>query len=175
MGVVIYPVSPRLGTGRELIKGLPMSKKKKKNQSPNIPQATIERTQQQVGQAGNRVVEDVKQATEQVSESVEEAADEVGFQVKPVSVTPLTPPVRRVRAVRTAPGGSSRPATNRSAPKKDPKTDTAYIRSRLANPTRFVTEAELKAEYGYVISDLRTMGILAAILVVVLFLLERFL
>ena len=117
----------------------------------------------------------MKQAVEQVPDSVEEAVEEVVAKAKTVGATPLNPPIRRVRAVRTAPGGSSRPATNRSAPKKDPKTDTAYIRSRLANPTRFVTEAELKAEYGYVTSDLRTMGILAAILVVVLFLLERFL
>ena len=51
----------------------------------------------------------------------------------------------------------------------------AYIRARLANPTRVVTEADLKAEYSYVIKDLRWMGGLAAILVVALVVIEKIL
>lgn len=38
----------------------------------------------------------------------------------------------------------------------------------LANPTKVVTEADLHKEYGYVIADLRSMGILAAALIVAL-------
>ena len=49
----------------------------------------------------------------------------------------------------------------------------AYIRARLANPTRIVTEADLKAEYAYVMTDLRTMGILATILVIALIVIEK--
>ena len=35
------------------------------------------------------------------------------------------------------------------------------IAERLANPLRQVSEGELRAQYGYVIADLRSMGLLA--------------
>ncbi len=35
------------------------------------------------------------------------------------------------------------------------------IAERLANPVRQVSEEELRAQYGYVIADLRSMGVLA--------------
>ncbi len=35
------------------------------------------------------------------------------------------------------------------------------IAEGLANPVRQVSEEELRAQYGYVIADLRSMGILA--------------
>lgn len=38
----------------------------------------------------------------------------------------------------------------------------------LSNPTKIVTEEEMREEYQHVIYDLRNMGILAAILIVVL-------
>jgi hypothetical protein len=39
---------------------------------------------------------------------------------------------------------------------------TAMIENMLAHPTKIVTEAELHAQYGFVLKDLRNMGILAA-------------
>lgn len=36
------------------------------------------------------------------------------------------------------------------------------IAERLANPVRQVTEAQLREQYGYVVADLRSMGLLAA-------------
>ncbi len=45
----------------------------------------------------------------------------------------------------------------------------------LHNPTRFVSEDELRREYAYVIADLRSMGLLALGLVLLLFLLAQFL
>jgi DNA-binding response OmpR family regulator len=53
--------------------------------------------------------------------------------------------------------------------------DAELTTQLLANPTKFVSEDELKAEYTYVLKDLGSMGILAAGLVVVLFLLAQFL
>lgn len=150
-----------------------MSKRKKRNSSPNTPQAPAEQTNQMVEQAAEEVVEETAALAEPVADAVEEAAEEVGF--KPVGATPLTPPVRRVRAVRRD-MSPARPGSNRSAaPKKDPTTEPAYVRNRLANPTRFPTEADLRAEYGYVIKDLRSMGVLAGVLIVALFVLERIL
>lgn len=163
-------------TDRALIKGCLMSKRKNKNQSSNIPQTTLDRAQQQVDKVTDAVEDVAAKTTNQALSEAEETADEVGFTPKSAGVTPLTPPARRVRAVRTAPVAVARTPTNRNAaPKKDPKTDTAYIRNRLANPTRMVTEAELRAEYSYVAKDLRTMGVLAAVLIGVLFVLARFL
>ncbi len=37
-----------------------------------------------------------------------------------------------------------------------------YVADLLANPTKVVTEEDLRADYGFVIKDLRNMGILAA-------------
>lgn len=42
------------------------------------------------------------------------------------------------------------------------------IRDLLANPTREVSIDEMKQQYSYVLQDLRNMGILAAILLVIL-------
>lgn len=55
--------------------------------------------------------------------------------------------------------------------KKDPLSDINYIRTRLANPTKTVSTAELKAEYSYVVNDLRFLALLALGLLVVLVLL----
>lgn len=46
--------------------------------------------------------------------------------------------------------------------------DAEFVAEQLANPTKIVTEDELKEDYGYVIKDLRNMGILAAVLFVAL-------
>jgi hypothetical protein len=41
---------------------------------------------------------------------------------------------------------------------------TAQISDLLDHPTKFVSEAELRAQYAYVLQDLRSMGILTAAL-----------
>ena len=42
--------------------------------------------------------------------------------------------------------------------------DADYVAELLANPTKTVSEDELRADYSFVIRDLRNMGILAGIL-----------
>ena len=44
------------------------------------------------------------------------------------------------------------------------------IAERLANPVRQVSEAQLRAQYGYVVADLRSMGLLALALFVLMIL-----
>ena len=126
-----------------------MSKRKNRNQSPNIPQSTLDRAREQLGQT----VEPVAAAPE----------------VKVEKAEPVDRPAveRRPRPARTSTN------TTRSTSRKEDKHDMAYIRQRLANPTRIVTEAQLKQEYGYVMTDLRTMGILATILVIALIVIEK--
>ncbi len=46
--------------------------------------------------------------------------------------------------------------------------DAEYVADLLANPSKEVSEEELRADYGFVIKDLRNMGILAAGLFVAL-------
>ena len=46
--------------------------------------------------------------------------------------------------------------------------DADYVAELLANPTKVVTEDDLRADYGFVIKDLRNMGILAACLFIAL-------
>lgn len=46
--------------------------------------------------------------------------------------------------------------------------EAEYVADVLANPSKIVTEAELRADYGFVIKDLRNMGMLAAGLFVAL-------
>ena len=135
-----------------------MSKRKNRNQSPNIPQSTLERARQQLGGDAEQVAA-VEPTVEKAAAVVEKA--EVAAR-----------PVVERRAVRPArPAGS--PA--RAAKHKEDKHDMAYIRARLANPTRVVTEDQLKQEYGYVIKDLRWMGGLAAIMVIALVVIEKLL
>ena len=44
------------------------------------------------------------------------------------------------------------------------------IADRLANPVRLVSEAQLREQYGYVVKDLRSMGLLAAALFILMIL-----
>ncbi len=85
-----------------------------------------------------------------------------------------------------APAEAERPADNKSTVsrtrrrrrdlqavqlerRKDEGTlETEYVADLLANPTKIVSEEDLRADYGFVIKDLRNMGILAAALFVAL-------
>ena len=134
-----------------------MSKRKNRNQAVTIPQSTLDRTRDELSAA---------------------AANEPEEGDEPVDDTPVVqfrepPRVTVERRPRPTRGTGVRPASNARSSRKDEKHDINYIRNRLANPTRIVTEAQLKAEYGYVISDLRSMGILAAILIAALVVIER--
>ncbi len=75
----------------------------------------------------------------------------------PTAATPATlapkPPPRRRRALGAA---------QLERRKDEGALDADYVAELLANPTKVVTEDDLRADYGFVIKDLRNMGILAA-------------
>jgi hypothetical protein len=52
--------------------------------------------------------------------------------------------------------------------KPEERIDQATLAQILAHPTKDVSEEELRQEYGYVVADLRSMGVLAASLMVLL-------
>lgn len=136
-----------------------MSKRKTRNQSPNIPQSTLDRAREEVNGAANE--------PDEITE-IEPIDDKPVVQFQEM---PRTAVERRPRTTVSRTG--SRPASNARSSRKEEKHDISYIRNRLANPTRIVSEAQLKAEYGYVINDLRSMGILAALLIVALVVIEK--
>lgn len=124
--------------------------KRKKRSKPNIPQATLERARQQA--AGTLD---------------EPAADDARESATPTPEAESTPAARRQSPVVPA-------QLRRNAGKDKPLTGEE-IAERLSHPTKVVTEEELHAEYGFVLADLRSMGILAAGLMVLLVVLAQIL
>jgi hypothetical protein len=150
-----------------------MSKRKNRKQSPNLPPEMLERARRQLAQQDG--------VEEEVAEEVEEVAVPPQPEAKAEVVKPAAPAPRAASTRSSASSGRARsnrrslqPAQSRSERKSD-AVDTNYVRNRLLNPTRFVTQEELKKEYGYVITDLRTMGILAAVLLVAMVVIEKLL
>ncbi|MCB9451336.1 MAG: hypothetical protein H6672_07840 [Anaerolineaceae bacterium] len=132
-----------------------MSKRKnRKANSPNLPDSVLERARQQLN---------------------EENGEEVAAVPETPAAAPTPAPAPKRAAA--APARASRPKSSRSGRDAQParaasrKTDTsdhAYILQRLAHPTRVVTIDELRSEYAYVVKDLRSMGLLAAGLLIAL-------
>ncbi len=93
------------------------------------------------------------------------AVDEGSAEVSPAAAssaaaTTLTKqPPRRRRALQSA---------QLERRKDEGALDAEYVAELLANPTKVVTEDDLRADYGFVIKDLRNMGILAACLFIAL-------
>lgn len=128
-------------------------KKKKKNTTPNIPKQTLERVEQLESDDDDIVTEDTGTDMDADSVSLEEAA-----KVQKEAERHAERAKRKVlrRKVKTAGGEKKHELSS---------TDVAEL---LANPTREVSEDELRTQYSYVLKDLRSMGILAVVLLIVL-------
>jgi len=123
--------------------------KKRTRKKPNIPQAAIEQARQENGieETPKSSDSDNTQASASVTESVQSE--------------PSKPSRSRRR-------GRDLHAAQLNKRKKESGYDAEYVSEQLANPTKIVTEEELKEDYGFVITDLRNMGVLAAVLFVAL-------
>ena len=116
---------------------------KRRRKKPNISKAVLEQARQgTVNQGGE------EEAPAESSAPATEAA---------ASVTPRAR--RRRRDLQ---------ATQLERRKGEGNLDAEYLADLLANPTKVVSEEDLRADYGFVIKDLRNMGILAACLFVAL-------
>lgn len=93
------------------------------------------------------------------------AAQRGGRPANPFVITSA----RERRAQRAALEGD----TARAAEAKTDAIDPALVAQLLANPTKEVSEEQLRQEYSYVQADLRNMGLLAAGLVVLLVVLAQ--
>lgn len=127
-----------------------MAKRKKKRGTPNISAEAIERARQQLGDA---------ESTEQTADPVQktESAERRRRRER-----------REQRREQRAQGQSEVVQYSQLSKRKRDELDNETIEEMLANPTKFVTEDELRADYHHVITDLRSMGILAGVLLVVL-------
>ena len=111
---------------------------KRRRKKPNISETVLEQARQ--GAADTSADDDPPQSTR-------------------AAAAPAVAPPRRRRTLQSA----------QLERRKDAGTlDGEYVAERLANPTKIVTEDDLRADYGFVIKDLRNMGILAAVLFVCL-------
>jgi hypothetical protein len=121
-----------------------MSKRRsrKRTNQPNLPEETLARARREAG-----LEEEPVEA---------EAAAEPLAAVEAQPAEPLPPVQRRKRRV---------------SKEVDPSELTqAEIAERLANPTKTVTLEQLQAQYTYVLADLRSMGLLAGALFVLMIL-----
>jgi len=126
--------------------------KRRKGKKPNIPQATLARARQQAG------IEPEAEAAEAVEDVKETAKKATANASKPSGG-------RRRKAVTTA------QLENR---RKKGELTNQMIEDALTNPTKMVSEAELHQDYRHVLVDLRNMGVLAGILMVLLVALAQF-
>jgi hypothetical protein len=127
-----------------------MSKRRNRS-SANIPQKTLERARQQA-------------ATPSADEEAEST---------PARVEPAAPP--RPRATVSAASRRGSGAQSIRKRKAEEKMSSETVAELLANPTKEVTEAQLRGQYGYVVADLRNMGLLALGLMVALVVLAQIL
>lgn len=133
-----------------------MSKRKNRSKSPNLPEETLARARQQAG------LEPPPQSEETPSAPP---------AVPAPAVVPLRESSRRANR-RMAEGGGEVRSRRTSANKPMTMEEVAYA---LSHPTKVVSEDDLRRDYAYVLNDLRSMGLLAAALAVVLVLLFQIL
>ncbi len=121
-----------------------MSKRKNRKSAPNLPQATLERAR--------------KQAEGGVESMAEPAANRQEHRAARRRQERET---RRRNQLETA-------QYSQRTRVKNVELTNEMLNQMLANPTKEVSEAELREQYSYVLSDLRNMGILAGALFVFL-------
>lgn len=127
-----------------------MSKRRsRKSSQPNIPEETLRRARQEAGL-------EPPDPDEPPAETARPPAPE------------LAPPRTSTRRepLPTAAGSAPAPRKRKRRAEKVSYEEMTYeeVLALLEHPTKTVTEAELRAQYGHVISDLRGMFALAAAL-----------
>ncbi len=153
--------------------------RKRKSSAPNLPQEALDRARKQLD--GTLEDEEIEEDDTPQAEAVEEANEEDEAKAEPAVKSSRTTIERssRRRERRTS-GSSSSSRSSGSSPttfqsrKRGGELDNQEIAHLLANPTKVVSEEELHEEYGYVLRDLRNMGVLAAVLMIFLVLLAQF-
>jgi len=136
-----------------------MSKRRNRDRQPNLPTDALQRAREQAG---------LPAVSDESEEDVAPIAAAAMSATRPAEAeapaASASAPAKRQRKVGSA----------QSSVKKRGDNDQDRTKYLLEHPTRFVTEPELRAEYGHVLTDLRSMGLLAVVLIGMLFVLSRF-
>lgn len=135
-----------------------MSKRRNRDRQPNIPVDALQRAREQAGLPDASAERSAEASVAETSTAVEAPVQNFTPNASAGAVA------ARRRTVGSAKLDSS---------KKRGTTDQDKIKYLLENPTKIVTEAELRKEYFHVLIDLRNMGLLAAVLIGVLVLLAQ--
>jgi hypothetical protein len=143
-----------------------MSKRKTRAGAPNLPQETLERARRQAAIDRGELPtepEPIAEPTPAPRASATPKADSIANPYRTVAAS-------QRRAVATARSTDRRTRGNQIAGARNRPTelDAETISELLDNPTVFVSEEQLKAEYGFVVGDLRNMFGLAAGLMILL-------
>jgi hypothetical protein len=131
-----------------------MTKRKKKRSQPNLPQETLARARREAGIEND--------------EETEDSEASLDVDVEPVAASPLPLPQSRPEM----------PSSQRRKRRREIVVEELTheeIADLLAHPTKEVTLEALKAQYSYVVADLRSMWLLAAALFIVMIAAARFL
>ncbi len=148
-----------------------MSKRKNRNRKPNLPKASLERARLQAEGV------DVDELAQQEQEAEVEAPVAPEPEPEPEPAAAAAPISRQVprREDRGARRRAARtPSLTYSQRKNKEELDHDTIRQLLINPTKEVTEEELRADYGYVLNDIRNMLILTVFMVTLMVVLGLF-
>ncbi len=128
-----------------------MARRKSRKKSPNIPQETLAQARQKNGDADS----------DENTQSGEVAAEDK-------AVVAVERRSRRRRRRTSQPSAALKAEREKRGKKKKDGLTAEEIAYLLSHPTKEVDENELREQYGYVITDLRNMGLLAAALIVLL-------
>ena len=146
-----------------------MSKRKNRSTSPNLPQEALERARRQLA-------EEQGEAVAPAPEPEVEEKPQPAVQPKPAANKPYRP-VTETRSTRLTPttvsaGRISRRRANEPGQGKRRSDSDPYnmeeVRYQLEHPTKVVTSEQLRADYGYVVQDLRRVAVVSAGLIIVL-------
>ena len=145
----------------------------RRRQQPNLPEETLRRARQAAGLLPEE--EEAPEAAAASAEAEEALADEAtAGDAGATNVAGATGVAQEEAASRAAQRAARRRQRLERVSQTDARSDALdadTIAERLRQPTRVVAESELRADYAYVLHDLRSMAILAAVLVAALFLL----
>ncbi len=136
-----------------------MSKRRTREKQPNLPKATLDRAREQAGLP----VENPEPA-----EPIESATpvEQPATVAQPIAETAVAT-AEKTKSAAAAASARRRKISAAQLERSQKRGENTYeiVEYLLENPTKEVTEAQLREEYGYVLRDLRNMGLLAALLV----------
>ena len=141
-----------------------MAKRRTRSSSPNIPAETLERARRQAMIERGELPPDPEPVASPAP--VETPAPPISAVPSDAASVPRTTnPYRTTTA-------SQRRAATRARTGQGTRQPAALTQEQIAellhNPTRTVSEDELRRDYGYVLADIRNMGALALALIVLL-------